>query len=778
MQAVAMDNQRIPMPLTSLVGRAEEIARLTSLLMRPDVRLVTLMGPGGVGKTRLALHIANDIDEEVVGDIRLVLLANTTEPEAVLPAIARALGGSQMSTVPLEEQIADAIGLQPMLLILDNAEQIAEHLTFLSDLVGACHNLTVLVTSRVMLRLSAEHVFPVDPLPTRSADIHRLAPATALFIERAQAVHPDLSLTTENLQAIDDICRKVDGLPLAIELAAARTRFLSPVAMRDRLAERLSLLVGGPRDAPERHRTLRATLTWSHDLLNSDERVLFRRLAVCINGVPYDAIEPICNASGDLGDRVEELLASLVDHSLVRIDDRPETGPRVRLLHTIREFAQEHLELSGETEALCRAHALWFANIVIETPAETWRTGTAELRRWTTRHLPDMETFSIVLDRLMEFGYENPALQVTAQLVPFWIEMGQIREAREWTQRVLPYADDAPIHAQAAIYRMAAIVFLDADEVAVALPYAERALELARVIGEPRLIANSQNLLGSLYWQSGDPEKGEHFQRAAIATVNDTGDPLGGALFSAQLADRLIEHGELDRAEPLLTEAAPLISRERPDALPMLHGSMAILSLVRGRLDEAGHYLERGLSYHRPPPHRRPDMLAMLLMVASELAARRDLPEEGTQVLATSMVIAERIGLAMSRSMLADIERIETTLRAQISADRYDDAWKSGRMLSRPDAIDLALSIASIRSAGSMMENGSSAQADDDLTPREREVLALLVAGKSNAAIAEELFIIPRTVTTHLSRLYTKLEVSTRTEAISAAMCMGLVPQS
>lgn len=778
MQAVAMDNQRIPMPSTSLVGRVEEIARLTDLLMRPDVRLVTLMGPGGVGKTRLALHIAHDIDEESVGAVRLVLLANTTEPEAVLATIARALGASQIGAIPLEDKIADTIGLRPMLLILDNAEQIAEHLTFLSDLIGACPNLTVLVTSRVMLRLSAEHVFPVDPLPTSSRGIHRLAPATALFVERAQAVHPDLSLTSENLQAIDDICRKVDGLPLAIELAAARTRFLSPVAMRDRLTERLSMLVGGPRDAPERHRTLRATLTWSHDLLNCDERVLFRRLAICINGIPYDAVDPICNASGDLGDRVEELLASLVDHSLVRIDNRPETGPRVRLLHTIREFAQEQMELSGETEAILRAHALWYARLVIQTPANTWRTGTPELRAWTVRHLPDLETFPIVLDRFMEREYESTVAEMTAQLVPFWIEMGQIREAQEWTRRVMPYVDNVSVEVQVQLYRVAAIASFDADEPDVALPYALHALELAREIGEPRLIANSQNLLGRLYWQRGDAERGERLQRDAIATVQEINDPLGEALFSAQLGDRLIENGELDRAEPLLLEAAPLIARDRPDALPMLHGSMAILSLLRGRLDEAGHYLERGLVYHQPPPHRRPDMLALLLMVAGELASRRDLPEQGAQLLAASLAIFEQIGLAMSNSCQADIDRIETQLRAQLSTDRYADACQTGRELSRSDALDLALSIACLRSAGSTTEDESSTQPDDDLTPREREVLALLIAGKSNAAIAEELFISPRTVTTHLSRLYAKLEVATRTEAISAAMRMGLVAQS
>lgn len=779
MHAVTMDNQHIPLPATSLVGREDELARLIALLGRPDVRLVTLLGPGGVGKTRLSLQIANDIDEVIVGQVRMVFLANSSEPADVLPAIARALGTVRISDLPPEQEIAQAIGDAPMLLILDNVEQVAADLTFLSDLIQHCPHLTILVTSRVMLRLSVEHVFTLEPLPTHSAGHDQLAPATALFVDRARLVHPNLDLTDDNIRAIDAICQKVDGLPLAIELAAARTRFLSPVAMRDRLTERLAMLIGGPRDVPERHRTLRATLAWSHDLLNTDERVLFRRLGIAINGIPYDAVGPICNSAGDLGDRVEELLDALVDHSLVRIDDHPDTGPRVRLLHTVREFAEEQLELSGEAEAVQRAHAMWYARMVIDTPQSTWGTGRPELRDWTLRHLPDRATFSTVLKRLMDWGETTLAVEMTAQLVGFWNEIGQMREAKEWCDRVMPHILEVPRDAQANLLFKASMVSHVANDIREALDYATQSLHLYEELEVPRSIANAQNVIANLQWQLGNTEEGEQYHRKAIATTQADNNAIGTAMFKGQLADRLIEQGKYDIAEQLLDEAGPIIGRERPDALPLLLGSKAILYLVTNRLDDAGDCLCRSLVFHQPPPHRRPDMLAMLLMVAAELAAKRNMGEEGVQILGKSDEIVRSISLNVSDGSQKDVDRAITALQELVEPDRFDDLWRAGQKMPIPDAIDIAMRVAAVRSGQTSTGIlGAPAERDDDLTPREREVLRLLVEGKSNATIADELFISQRTVTTHLTRLYAKLAVTSRTAAISAAMRMGLVSQS
>lgn len=778
MQSIEIDNQQIPLPATSFVGRAEDVVRLSDLLVRPDVRLVTMIGPGGVGKTRLALQIAHEIDRDVVGDIHLVLLANTTDADAVPAAIARAVNATPIGSLPVERRIIDTIADRRALLILDNAEQIAEDLAILPTLIGACPNLTILVTSRVMLRLSAEHVFQVEPLPTASTDEQLWAPATSLFVERAQAVRPDLALTPGNIRAIDDICRQVDGLPLAIELAAARTRFLSPVILKERLSARLHLLIGGPRDAPERHRTLRATLTWSHDLLSTGERLLFRRLAVFENGGPYDAVGPVCNATGDLGSDVEEILSSLVDHSLVRIIDRPATGPRVRLLHTIREFAHEQLTSSGERDALRSAHARWFADLVNTTPEETWRTGTAELRGWTLRHLPDLDNFSLALETLMVQQDHAAAIGMVAELSQFWVELGNFRAGREWSRRLMPYAGEASIEAQARMYRMAGALALDNDVTDEALTYTRRALTLSEQLGNARLIANCQNLLGVLYWRMGQPDEGERLQRAAIETIRSTPAHLGGEMIAAQLAGQLLTAGEPDRAEPLLRQALPVIETFRPDALPLFQGLMAHLALLRNNLDEAGFYLERSLQYHREPPHRLPLDLSGRLMHISDLAARRNAPEYAARLYSAAEVICDRLGYTMADNEKIDEQRIKTLIRDAIGDEQLAVEFAAGRAMSIPESIEMALGVSRMRSETQTPGTPSESAHDDILTPRERDVLTLLTEGRSNAAIAEELFISQRTVTTHLSRLYAKLDVSTRTEAIFAARRMGLVDQT
>ena len=774
MASLALDQHYIPLPATSLVGRSRELARITGMLTRPETRLVTLTGPGGVGKTRLALQIAHDIDRDLVGDVFAVLLANAPDADSVLPAIARTLGISQIESVPLERRIVDAIDDRRILLILDNAEHVASDLTFLSELLGRCPNLKILVTSRVMLRLSAELVLPIEPLGTTSAGSDELAPATSLFIERARAVRPDLSFTPGEIRAIEDICQQLDGLPLAIELAAPRTRVLAPIALRDRLSERLPMLVGGPRDAPERHQTLRATLLWSHDLLNDDERVLFRRLAIFRNGTPYDAVEPVCNVNGDLGTGVDEVLAALVDHSLVRIVERPATGPRVRMLHTIREFAHEQLVQSGEVDTLEQAHATWFANLVIGQPEVTWRTGTPELRAWMLRHEPDLENLNSTIARVTDMGDTVLAVRVMNGLVSFWLELGQTRDARAWTQRLLPFADQAPAEIRMRYYYMAAVMAMVYDALDEALPHARTALALAEASDDDRFIANCQNLLGTVQWNTGNAEEGEQLKRAAVETIRRTGDDLGGAMFIAQIGEHLTESGEYDRAERLLREAMPAIARYRPDAAPLFQGSLVPLALQRGALDEAGELLEGSLVYHRDPPHRQPFAMAERFFDAARLAARRGIPEHGARLYGMALPIFERSGFKHHSAKSPLVATVEEELRARIDAASLDREAAIGRTMTIPEAIDLALEVARMRSISSAAEPAPEC-ANHGLTSRQREILRLLATGKSNAAIAETLYISERTVTTHLTRIYDRLGVSTRTEAIARAGQLGLL---
>jgi DNA-binding CsgD family transcriptional regulator len=533
--------------------------------------------------------------------------------------------------------------------------------------------------------------------------------------------------------------------------------------------------VGGPRDAPERHRTLHATLTWSHDLLNPDERVLFRRLAIFRNGAPLEAVGPVCNASGDLGGEPEEILAALVDHSLVRIVDTPTTGVRVRLLHTIREFAHEQLELSGELDATRQAHALWFADIVISTPPETWRSGTAELRAWTLARQLDLENFTLALDRLAMDTDPVPAIRMVNGLVAFWMELGQLRDGSLWTDRLMPHIDAAPTDVQATFYRGAAVMALKDEKLDQAHRHASRALELSLLGSPPRMVANNQNLLGQVYWRMGDAAEGERLQRAAIDTVAQTSDRLGGALFASQIADALIEAGELDRAEPLLREAMPVVARERPEALPFLQGAMGYLLLQRGDLDGASEYLERCLDYHLQPPHRMPSLLAGRLVTIADLAVRRNAPGEGARLLMGALTLCDRIGIVVDQQSRGEIKRVGSLACAALGDERLDREMAAGKTLTLPALIDLALAVTRLRHEAPHSPAPAVTETLTHLTPREHDVLALLVAGKSNPEIAEALFISQRTVTTHLSRLYAKLDVSTRSGAIAVALRSGLV---
>jgi predicted ATPase/DNA-binding CsgD family transcriptional regulator len=758
----------IPLPTTSLVGRDAELGRILAMLADPAIRLVTITGPGGVGKTRLALQVAHDIDPAIAGEVVFALLAAATDAESVLAAISRALGISHVDSLSLEHAIDD----RRMTLILDNAEHVVAHLTMLAALLQHCPNLKIVVTSQVMLRLSAEHVFPVDPLPTSSAGADTPAPATALFIERARALRPDLPLDPTDIAAIDEICRQVDGLPLAIELAAARTRFLSPSVLRDRLSERLPVLVGGPRDAPERHQTLRATLRWSHDLLSDDEKALFRRLTVFRNSAPYDSVEAVCNAAGTLGGGTEELLAELVDHSLVRITDRPATGPRVRLLNTIREFAREELERSDDLDATREAHARWFAHEVTRQPYQNWGTGREELRDWTMRREPDHENLLAALEHLAPKDDPDTIVQIVSNLIPFWLELGTISDARVWTQRVQPLAPRVSTEHRMRIEYMTAVMALYSDELDEAESHARRAVDLAIEIDHTRMVANGHNLLGSVYWMQGNAAEGERLQRLAVATMRSTNDALGGAMYLANIGEHLGELGDLERAEPLLREALPVIARHRPDALPLFQGSLANLALRRGDLDEASGLLASSLDYHREPPHRQPHALGVRLCDAAEIAARRGQAEAGARLLGAATALFTRSGMLDHKESGKTRDRARRALEPHLEAEAIAREVALGKTMTIPEAIALALEIAQTRPDD--REEAASPAAGIGLTDRQLDVLRLLAEGKSNPAIAGELFISERTVTTHLTRIYDRLGVTTRTEAVARAAQLGL----
>ena len=424
----------LPAQPTPLIGRERELDDVLALMRSPDVRMLTFTGPGGTGKTRLGLQAAAELMDEFEDGVFFVALAAIADPTLVAPAIARTLGLTESGNQPLEERLKSYLRDRQTLLVLDNFEHILESAPLLDALLSAASELRVLATSRTALKLYGEHEYLVPPLslpdPQSILSLESLTQyeAIRLFVDRARAIRPDFSLTEENAPAVVEICARLDGLPLVLELAAARIKLLPPQAMLSRLGDRLKLLTGGARNLPERQRTLRNAIAWSYEMLDEGEKTLFARLAVFSGGSTLEGIEAVCDPQGDLPVEALEGVSSLLDKSLLRQEEGQGAEPRLMMLETIREFASQRLEESGEAEQLRKSHADYC--IALAEEAEAGLQG-SEQESWLERLDPEHDNMRSALAWAMEQGMTELGLFLAGALRPFWYARGYLDEGRK-----------------------------------------------------------------------------------------------------------------------------------------------------------------------------------------------------------------------------------------------------------------------------------------------------------------------------------------------------------
>lgn len=758
-------------PATALIGRERSLADATALLQRDDVRLLTITGPGGIGKTRLALEIASASADQFADGAVVVLLQAVRDPGLVVGSIARAVGLFDAEG-DLEQRLIAHVAGRHLLLVVDNFEQVVEAAPSLGVIVAASPGLKAVVTSRARLRVSGEQELPLEPLDRDAA--------VTVFLERARAVRPDFEPDDIELAASAEVCDHLDRLPLAIELAAARVKLLSPSGILERLERPLELLTSGSRDAPARHRALRDTIGWSFDLLGGGEQALFRRLSVFAGGCTLDAVEDVCG--GDL-----DTIGALVDESLLRSD-----GERFSMLETIREYATEALDASPEASEVRQAHAAYYLGLADGAPG---------------RAVLDSEHGNLraAIRWSLDDGDTSTALEICALLSGFWLERGYLGEGRLWLDEALSASvERSPTRARALTANGVLSHYQGDYERADELCGA--ALELSRSLGDMGGVAEALTGLALVRRTRGEYGEAETIFRQVLSIEEELGDEARAARTLYRYGIALALAGEGDRGRPLFERSLERF-RRLGDSSGIAFGLQGLaFTRPRGAELEARAQIDESLEILRGLGDRR--NVAKVLVVAADVNADLGHFEVSAEQLAEALTLFVEFGdrwfwgwsletAAQLAATVGDVERAARLFGAAEAVWPAIQAPLPGKLRDRHDRVTAGLRrrlgetrMEALMDEGTALPVGATvelvqraqalqgADAPAGLTAREVGVLALVAEGLTDAEVAERLVVSIRTVHAHLRSIYRKLDVRTRSAATRYALQHDLVPQA